>query len=182
MIIADKLKHYSECVIYGARWVIAPMYLGLFVALIAYTYKFLIALYELVIKITIISDANLLLSVLSLIDTVMIGNLILIITIGSYTIFVRKLECIGEHDKPQWLNSIDSGSLKVKMGMSLIGVSSIHLLKDFIEAEVANREVIYKHVAIHIVFILSTLALAVTNKLTHSNVTAHETAIKHEIV
>lgn len=168
----DAIFSFFERFIYGGRWVIAPMYVGLLIALVIYTYKFITQLIELCEKVRTITEADLMLSVLSLIDTVMIGNLILLIMIGSYAIFVRKFE-IEIHERPHWLEHITSGTLKIKMGMSLIGVSSIHLLKDFIGTEAWNLEFIGKHVIIHIVFIISTIALAYTERISHGGENKH---------
>ena len=161
----NKMVEFIENIIYNGRWAVAPMYVGLFITLVVYTYKFTKELFDLLINIRSIEETQLLIKVLELIDIVMIGNLVLIITIGSYTIFIRKLNIIV--DKPAWLEHITSGSLKIKMGMSLIGVSSIHLLKDFIGVNTIAWEIVLKHVLIHLVFIISTVALAYTDNLCH---------------
>lgn len=155
-----------ETLIYGGRWIVAPMYVGLLVALVIYTYRYMAELIELCLHARVIEESSLMLTVLGLVDTTMIGNLLLLIMVGSYSIFIRKIG--GEHDRPQWLEGISSSTLKIKMGASLIGISSVHLLRDFVGAETVGRELIGKHVIIHCVFIVSTLALAFSDKITHS--------------
>lgn len=171
--IGSGVIHFFERFIYGGRWVIAPMYVGLLVALGIYTYRFIIEVYHLCAGLSALGDSELMLSVLSLVDTVMIGNLLLLIMIGSYSIFVRRLK-LGA-DSPAWLEYITAGTLKIKMGTGLIGVSSIHLLKDFIGTE-ATPEILYKHVGIHIVFIVSTIALAYVDRHGHADASPAATA------
>lgn len=157
---------FFEHFIYGGRWVLSPMYVGLLVTLVLYTIRFLQQLYDLCSHFVGLTENELMLGVLQAVDSVMVANLVVLIMVGSYCIFVRRME-MSEHDRPQWLNGIDSSTLKVKTGMSLVGVSSIHLLRDFIEAGTLTRELILRQVAIHLVFVVSTLALAFTGRLTH---------------
>jgi uncharacterized protein (TIGR00645 family) len=144
------------------------MYAGLAAALIAYTLKFMEGVFNLFgfpVHFVHLNKEEIMLAVISLVDQVMIGNLVIMILIGSYSIFVKRLQILPK-DAPKWLDSITSGTLKIKMGMSLVGVSSIHLLKDFVEPDV-SWPVIWKHLFIHCVFLLSTLALAHTDKTIH---------------
>lgn len=159
------LKDSFQAIIFAGRWTIAPMYAGLLIALIIYSYKFCTLLAALVTQMFTISEEHLMLSVLSLVDISMVGNLIIMIMIGGYSIFLRRINLHGRENRPQWLDHINSGTLKVKMGTSLIGVSSIHLLKDFVGETGIN----YKHIIIHLIFVASTLALAFTDKLLHEN-------------
>lgn len=163
----DRVSRFFESFIYGGRWVIVPMYVGLLVTLFIYTWRFLIQLYVLCRDCSGMTEGNLMLGVLGLVDLTMIGNLIVMIMIGSYSIFVRRLHLTGE-DRPQWLDHISSGTLKVKIGMSLVGISSIHLLKDFIDAEALSREYIGRQIVIHLVFVLSTIAIAYTERILHA--------------
>ncbi len=90
----------------------------------------------------------------------MLGNLTIMIIIGSYTLFIRRLMVQDSRDKLSWLDKIDAGALKVKLGMALIGVSSVHLLEAFIKAEELSMEVFMKMTIIHMVFVISTFAIA----------------------
>ncbi len=169
-LIAGQLINYVarffERFIYGCRWVIVPMYVGLIAALAVYTYKFGVSLVDLCLHYRTITEADLMIDVLSLVDTTMIGNLIVIITVGSYCIFVRPIH-FDHEDTPHWLQGIDSSTLKIKTGMSLIGVSSVHLLKDFIEAATLSHQVFITHIGIHLVFLVSTISLALTGRISH---------------
>jgi len=152
-----------ERLIYAGRWVIAPMYVGLFVGNLIYVYKFFVELLDLCERILVITEAELLIGILNLVDITMIGNLIVMIMIGGYSIFIQKIVIRNEEERPQWLNNINSGTLKVKMGMSLIGVSSIHLLKDF----VSQGDINWKHVVIHLIFVTSSFAMAKIDSILH---------------
>ena len=143
-------KRIVEFLIFQSRWLLVPFYLGLVVAQTLYCYQFCVSLWDMAHHFLQLKDTEIM---LGLIDITMIANLIKMIISGSYQSFVDKLS--NDHSE-----KVSSGLLKVKMGTSLIGVSSIHLLQAFINAsQVSNREVIIK-VAIHCVFLFSTLGLA----------------------
>lgn len=169
VLVAEPVEH----LVFGGRWMLAPMYLGLVVAISLYTYRFVLALYSLCLALPTIQEEALMLGVLNLVDITMVGNLIVMIMIGGWHIFVRTL---NYQNRPQWLLRIDSGVLKIKMGMSLIGVSSIHLLKAFINAEHSPWEVLAKLITIHLVFVLSTLVLAYIYTLQHPSGETNEKA------
>lgn len=160
-----KPKLYLERLIFVSRWVLVPIYLGLILGAVLYTFKFAEELWNIMHHFISMSESEMMVELLALIDISMIGNLLIMIIIGGYSIFVHEMKFENAHDKPQWLNHINSGTLKVKMGMSLIGVSSIHLLKIFIESEGPNS--IFIKCSIHVIFITSTLLLAFTDRLLH---------------
>lgn len=162
-----------EQIIYQSRWLLVPFYFGLIVAQCIYCYKFGHSLYELCLAFPSMDETKLMLGVLALVDITMIANLLKMIISGSYQSFVSK---IGQDN----LEKISSGYLKVKIGTSLIGVSSIHLLQAFINAEnVATHDLIAKS-TIHIIFLVSTIGLAyidylhVQNKVTLGPAGDHE--------
>lgn len=165
------LNMFFENMIFGGRWLLMPMYVGLLLVIGVYAWVFLKQLYELLHEIVHINRAELIVSVLEMIDTVMIGNLIVMIMIGSYHIFVRNFKI---DEKPQWLEHITSSTLKIKMGMSLVGISSIHLLKDFIDDKTIDHELLFKRCGIHIIFLLSMIVLAFTDKISHSKSASNE--------
>lgn len=152
-------------IIFSIRWGLVPLYVGLYVAIGAYVYKFGQEIYEMVAHLPSMRSEDLLLSVLGLIDITMIGNLIVMTTVGGYLIFVNSRAFDSIADKPRWLNGIDSTTLKIKMGMSLIGVSAIHLLKTFMEASSLSWDQVGKETTIHLVFCLTTLVYVAISKL-----------------
>lgn len=109
----------------------------------------------------------LMLGILTLVDITMVANLLIMVTIGGYSTFVSKLDIDKHEDKPEWLQKIDAGSLKVKLVGSLVGVSGIHLLQTFINIKMHETEHVMWQVIIHVVFLLSALMLAYTEKILH---------------
>jgi uncharacterized protein (TIGR00645 family) len=109
------------------------------------------------------------LTVLGLIDVVMIANLLIMVIVGGYETFVSRLNLEGHPDQPEWLSHVNAGILKVKLAMALIGISSIHLLKTFINANEMNEKTLLWQVVIHITFVLSALVLAWIDRLTNGS-------------
>jgi uncharacterized protein (TIGR00645 family) len=162
------LERAIERFIFVGRWVLAPMYVGLIVGELIYVYRFLIELTHILGHFTTITEEELLIGMLSLVDITMIGNLIAMVTIGGYSIFVSEINFQDISHKPRWLNNhISSGTLKIKMCATLIGITLIHLLKSFINAPHANWNDIGKLLAIHAMFLVSIAVLAGVEKLTH---------------
>ncbi len=121
-------------VIFGSRWLQLPLYLGLILAQAVYVFLFLKELYHLVHDAPNLTEQGIMLIVLGLIDVVMISNLLVMVIVGGYETFVSRLNLHGHPDVPEWLNHVNASVLKVKLAMAIIGISSIHLLKTFIEA------------------------------------------------
>jgi uncharacterized protein (TIGR00645 family) len=140
-----------------------PLYFILILAQIPYGYRAVMELWHIMQCFRTIEESDLIISVLTLCDIVMIANLIQMIAIGSYHVFIRRIS-LPSDDKAVWLEHISSGLLKIKMSTSLIGISSIHLLKDFINANNTSWDVVAKHSLIHIVFLISTIALVYADK------------------
>lgn len=152
--------------IFLSRWLQAPLYFGLIVAQCVYVYHFLVELGHLIATATTITEEEIMLTVLGLIDVVMIANLLIMVIIGGYETFVSRLNLQDHPDQPEWLSHVNAGILKVKLATALIGISSIHLLKSFIEADKLPEKVIFWQVMVHLTFVGSALALAVTDRIT----------------
>ena len=152
--------------IFLSRWIQAPLYFGLIVAQAVYVYHFMVELWHLVLQTTTITESEIMLVVLGLIDVVMIANLLIMVIVGGYETFVSRLHLKGHPDEPEWLSHVNAGVLKVKLATALIGISSIHLLKTFIATETHSEKSILWQVVIHMVFVVSALLLALTDKLT----------------
>lgn len=160
-----KIERWLESGIFASRWLQAPLYAGLIIAGLLYTYKFAIELVHLCAKVNTLSEEMLMLGVLSLVDITMVANLLVMVIIGGYATFVSRLHIEEHEDRPEWLEKIDAGSLKVKLAGSLIGVSGIHLLKSFINIAEKDMERVKWQVIIHAVFLVSALMLAYTEKI-----------------
>ena len=177
--------------IFGSRWLQVPLYLGLIVAQCVYVFLFLKELTHLVTDANALSEQGIMLLVLGLIDVVMISNLLVMVIVGGYETFVSRLNLAGHPDQPEWLSHVNASVLKVKLAMAIIGISSNHLLKSFIEAgSIGGRpmctpeqlvqisqgardlscatltpEGVMWQTVIHVIFILSAIGIAWTDKL-----------------
>ena len=151
--------------VFASRWLQAPMYFGLIVAQGVYVYKFMIELSHLIMKVGGLTETDVLLMVLGLVDVVMVANLLLMVIVGGYETFVSRLYLEKHPDRPEWLEHVDAGMLKIKLAASLITISSVHLLKTFINADNVKNDSIAFQIAIHITFLLSVLALAWTERI-----------------
>lgn len=151
--------------IFWSRWLQAPLYLGLIVAQGVYVYHFMVELIHLVSIANKITEAEIMLIVLGLIDVVMIANLLIMVIIGGYETFVSRLNLKDHPDQPEWLSHVNAATMKIKLSMALIGISSIHLLKTFINAENMTEATMKWQVIIHVVFIMSAIAMAYTDRI-----------------
>jgi uncharacterized protein (TIGR00645 family) len=155
-----------EGFIFWSRWLQAPLYIGLIIAQGVYVFEFMRELIHLVTKAGALSETEVMLIVLGLIDVVMIANLLIMVTIGGYETFVSRLDGIEGHpDQPEWLSHVNAGVLKVKLAVALISISSIHLLRTFINASQVEDRVVMIQIAIHASFLVSALAIAWTDKV-----------------
>ncbi|CAN7667811.1 TIGR00645 family protein [Pseudorhodoferax sp. LjRoot39] len=176
--------------IFASRWLQLPLYLGLIVAQAVYVVHFLVELTHLVeaafgsqtalqalinsigyktdAPITTLNETVIMLVVLALIDVVMISNLLIMVIVGGYETFVSRMNLEGHEDQPEWLSHVNASVLKVKLAMSIIGISSIHLLKTFINADNYSEKVLVAQTVIHVAFLLSAMAIAYTDKLMSS--------------
>lgn len=159
------VEHAFETAVFGSRWIQAPLYGGLIVAELLYAYKFLIELWEMVVHIQSLQETQFMLGVLGLIDVTMVANLLTMVVIGGYATFVSKLDLEDHPDRPDWLGHVDPGTIKVKLAASLIGISSIHLLKAFVDIENENPEHVKWKIFIHMTFLGSAILLAWTDKI-----------------
>ena len=159
-------------IIFASRWIQLPIYLGLIVVQMIYAWKFLKALWHLIVNLGVMDENTIMLAVLNLIDVVMIANLLLMVIVGGYETFVSRLNTDNHPDQPEWLDHVNASVLKVKLSMAIISISSIHLLQTFINAGAIAAEKIQWQILLHLTFLLSALAMAYTDKIINSNYTA----------
>ena len=162
---ANRFEHLFETAVFASRWIQAPLYGGLIVAELLYAYKFLVELWEMIRHINQQQETAFMLGVLGLVDVTMVANLLTMVIIGGYATFVSKLDLEGHSDRPEWLTHIDPGTIKIKLAASLIGISSIHLLKSFVNIEHEDPEHIKWKIFIHMTFLGSVILLAWTEKI-----------------
>ncbi|MBY0511099.1 MAG: TIGR00645 family protein [Rhodospirillaceae bacterium] len=170
--------------VFASRWLQVPLYLGLIIAQGVYVLLFLKELWHLISHANTFGEQQIMLVVLGLIDVVMISNLLVMVIVGGYETFVSRLGLKGHPDQPEWLSHVNASVLKIKLAMAIIGISSIHLLKTFIEAGNLGSEkaafteagVMWQTI-IHIVFILSAVGIVYVDRLS-SDATEHADAVK----
>lgn len=160
------MERILENAMYAARWLLAPIYFGLAFALLALAIKFFQEIFHILPAILALSEAELILKLLSLIDMALVGGLLVMVMISGYENFVSQLDIDEGQEKLSWLGKMDSGSLKMKVAASIVAISSIHLLKVFMDAK--NIEPVYLkwYVIIHMTFVISAFAMGYLDKLT----------------
>ena len=151
---------------YASRWIMAPIYLGLSLILLALGLKFFQEIIHILPNIFAMKEVDLVLVTLSLIDITLVGGLIVMVMFSGYENFVSRLDVGDEGDKLVWLGKLDAGSLKNKVAASIVAISSIHLLKVFMNAENLPNDKIKWYLLIHITFVLSAFAMGYLDKLT----------------
>jgi uncharacterized protein (TIGR00645 family) len=175
--------------IFASRWLQLPLYIGLIAAQAIYVYHFWVELIHLIeaafgnqnalaalvksigykdsFEVTSLNETIIMLVVLALIDVVMISNLLIMVIVGGYETFVSRMHLENHPDQPEWLSHVNASVLKVKLATAIIGISSIHLLKTFINAANYEEKVLMWQTIIHVVFLLSAMAIAATDRLMH---------------
>jgi uncharacterized protein (TIGR00645 family) len=185
--------------IFSSRWLQLPLYLGLIAAQAVYVFHFWVELvhlleaafgsqtalqalitsigYKTEFQITSLNETVIMLVVLALIDVVMISNLLIMVIVGGYETFVSRMDLEEHPDQPEWLSHVNASVLKVKLATAIIGISSIHLLKTFINAANYDIKVLMWQTIIHVVFLLSALAIALTDRLMAHSAPSSEEAV-----
>ena len=195
--VVKKLSPLSN-LIFATRWLQLPLYLGLILAQCVYVVHFWVELVDLIraamgnpealkhlldavsvsgstdVRPTKLNETTIMLVVLGLIDVVMISNLLIMVIVGGYETFVSRLGLQDHPDQPEWLSHVNATVLKVKLAMAIIGISSIHLLKTFINVKSYEAKDIIAQTAIHIVFILSAIAIAYCDQIMTNTMNANQ--------
>jgi len=160
------MERLIETTMYAARWLLAPIYLGLSLALLALALKFFQEIFHVLPHVFELAEAELILMLLSMIDMALVGGLLVMVMISGYENFVSQLDIAEGKEKLDWLGKMDSGSLKLKVAASIVAISSIHLLRMFMDAQkIANDKLLW-YVVIHMTFVVSAFAMAYVDKLT----------------
>ncbi|UJF21951.1 TIGR00645 family protein [Shewanella sp. OMA3-2] len=162
------MEKVFEKLMYASRWIMAPIYLGLSLVLFALGIKFFQEIFHLIPNIFKIAEVDLILVTLSLIDITLVGGLLIMVMFSGYENFVSQLDVSEDSEKLNWLGKMDSGSLKNKVAASIVAISSIHLLKVFMNAENIENDKIMWYLLIHITFVLSAFAMGYLDKITRA--------------
>src|SRR5689334_14977034 len=158
------LERFIERTLYASRWLLAPLYLGLALGLIALGIKFFQHAFHAIVHIIEMEEADLVLKVLALIDISLVGSLIVMVMFSGYENFVSTIDAKGT-ETLGWLGKMDSGTLKLKVAVSIVAISSIHLLRIFMQAEQIENEKIMWYILLHMTFVVSAVLLGVLDKM-----------------
>jgi uncharacterized protein (TIGR00645 family) len=170
--VGSKLEQITEKTLFSSRWILAPIFLGLALALIALGIKFFQEAYHLIVDVLNMSESDVVLRVLSLIDISLVGSLIVMVMFSGYENFVSTIDAKGT-DTLGWLGKMDSGTLKLKVAASIVAISSIHLLRVFMQVgrtgeDALSNDQIMWYVILHMTFVFSAVLLGVLDKMSFS--------------
>ena len=158
------MEKLIERALYNSRWLLVPMYIGLAALLVLLTISFLVDLISMFPRALLLSEKEIILSALALIDLVLVSSLVVMVIISGYENFVSRIELAESDDKLSWVGKLDSGTLKLKVASSIVAISSVHLLKAFMNASEIDNEKLLWLVIIHLTFVVSALLMAVIER------------------
>ena len=159
------MERTFENLLYSGRWLLAPIYIGLSLALLALGVKFFQEVLHVLPAILEMKEADLVLIVLSLVDIALVGGLIVMVMLSGYENFVSSIDIKEGAEKLGWLGKLDAGSLKQKVAASIVAISSIHLLKAFMNTQQIANDKLMWYVIIHLTFVLSALGMALVDRI-----------------
>lgn len=159
------MERFFETMLYRSRWLLAPLYFGLSLAVIALGIKFFQEVFHLLLHIFTMKEAEMILVILSLIDIAMVGGLLIMVMMSGYENFVSRIDINDSEEKLSWLGKMDSSSLKAKIAASIVAISSIHLLKIFMASESIDNDKLKWYVLIHLTFVFSAFFMGYLDKL-----------------
>lgn len=159
------MENLIEKLLFASRWILAPVYLGMSLALLALSVKFFQEVFHVLTHIVSMSESDMVLTVLALIDMVLVASLVVMVMFSGYENFVSKMNVADDQNKLGWLGKLDAGTLKLKVAASIVAISSIHLLKAFMNApQIANDKLLW-YVIIHLTFVVSAVMMGILDKM-----------------
>ncbi len=170
---AAKAEDLLEKTLFASRWLLAPFYLGLAISLVVLLIKFVAELLHVAALAFKGTEADVILGVLSLVDLALTGSLIIIVVFSGYENFVSKIDHSNHRDWPEWMGTIDFTALKLKLLSSIVAISAIQLLKQFMALKTTSDRELWWSVAIHVTFVVSSVLLALSDKIAHSTDAGH---------
>ena len=159
------LERTIEKLLFASRWILAPVYLGMSIALVALGIKFFQEAFHVITDVVTMSESDLVLTLLAMIDLVLVGSLIVMVMFSGYENFVSRIDVAAESDKLGWLGKLDAGTLKLKVAASIVAISSIHLLRAFMELQNISNDKLLWYVIIHLTFVGSAVMMGVLDKM-----------------
>ena len=167
------LERTIEKLLFGSRWILAPVYLGMSLALIALAIKFFQEVYHLLIHIFSTSESDMVLTVLAMIDMVLVASLVIMVMFSGYENFVSRIDVDDSTEKLGWLGKLDAGTLKLKVAASIVAISSIHLLRAFMNADQIANDKLMWYVIIHLTFVVSAVMMGVLDRIAFASHREH---------
>lgn len=159
------MEKLIERLMYASRWLMAPVYLGLSLVLAALALKFFQEAFHVLTDLWVMKESDLILVILSMIDITLVGGLIIMVMFSGYENFVSRLDIQDDEEKLGWLGKVDSGTLKNKVAASIVAISSIHLLKIFMDTQNIPNDKIMWYLLIHITFVISAFCMGYLDKI-----------------
>lgn len=167
------IELYFERLLFSLRWLLAPIYLGLSLALLALGIKFFQEIFHILPHVLEMAETDLVLTILSLVDIALVSSLIIMVMLAGYENFVSKIDVETANEKLSWMGKLDAGTLKIKVAASIVAISSIHLLRAFMNLPRIDHYDLMWYVIIHLTFVISALLLGVLDRMTFANHRAH---------
>lgn len=167
------IERFIERALFASRWILAPVYLGLSVALLALAVKFFQEVLHLYSELLTMPEANMILSLLALIDMTLVGSLVIMVMLSGYENFVSQLDVPGKGDQLSWMGKLDAGTLKLKVAASIVAISSIHLLGVFVKVQDVPNDKVMWYVILHMTFVFSAVLLALLDKMAFASHRTH---------
>lgn len=164
-----QIEHITEAIIFASRWLLAPFYLGLALSLFVLLIKFVFELVHIAQTAFTATESQVILGLLALVDLTLTGSLVVIVIFSGYENFVSKIDHSGHRDWPEWMGTIDFTGLKLKLLSSIVAISAIQLLKQFMSISTANDRDLFWLVIIHVVFVVSSVLLALSDRISASS-------------
>lgn len=159
------IERTVERLLFASRWILAPVYLGLSLALVVLAIKFFQEVWHITTSVLVINEPDLVLTLLAMVDLVLVGSLIVMVMFSGYENFVSRIELDDDSEKLGWLGKLDAGTLKLKVAASIVAISSIHLLQKFMDVEKIDNDKLFWYVAIHMTFVVSALLMGVLDRI-----------------
>lgn len=163
------LERWVEKLLFASRWLLAPIYLGLSLALLALGIKFYQELFHVLGHIWTMKEADMILTMLTLVDLVLVASLIVMVMFSGYENFVSRIDVVTEEKSLDWLGKLDAGTLKLKVAASIVAISSIHLLRAFMNAPHIPNDKLMWYVIMHLTFVVSAVLLGVLERIVPSH-------------
>ena len=159
------MERLIERLLFASRWILAPIYLGLSLALLALGVKFFQEAFHVLTHVWEMTESDMVLTILAMIDMVLVASLVVMVMFSGYENFVSRIDIDEDEEKLAWLGKLDAGTLKLKVAASIVAISSIHLLRAFMNApQIANDKLMW-YVIIHLTFVVSAVLMGVMDRM-----------------